>query len=185
MKENNKNNIDIEHQETQSCYTCPYQNEYFIDNDDEGIMVKCMAEYFSVINVINDMKNKFSPEQIYLFVPRLQKGVKDYSFPQFVINTYDGIKNHYQAEIEEKIYENLLQLLARDTLAKVLMPIAVCIRGKTVSFISTSDKQYQIAYDIFVKNSHYEPEDVDISDEFDGVVTNDNELMTDLKHSNF
>ena len=181
MTENNENNLDVEHQKTESCNTCPYKNDYFIDNEDDNVTAHCMVNYFSMIKRVNGMKNKFLSTQIYLIVPRFEKSTDNFCIPQFVINTYDGIKNHYQAKIEKKIYEKLLLLLARCTLAKTLTTMVVCIRGRNICFLSTNHTQTQIASDIFLKSGYYQAENMEYPEEDDdGLITNDHELMEDL-----
>lgn len=183
MTENNENNLDTEHKKTESCNTCPYQDSYFIDNKDDNVTANCMADYFSMIQYIKNMKNNFSSKQIYLIVPRFEKSTDNFCTPQFVINTYDGIKNHYQAKIEQKIYEKLLLLLARCTLAKTLTTMVMCIRGRNISFLSINDTQRKIASEIFLRDGHYQVEDMEFIEEGNEPITNDHELMEDLYKS--
>ncbi len=178
-----ENNLDIQQETEKSCVICPYQGNYFIYREDDVVRGRCIAAYFTMINLINNMKNKFSQKQIYLIVPRFEKISEDYCIPRFVINTYDGIQNHYPAEIEKEIYEKLLLLLAKCTLDFSLTPMAVCIRGKTVSFILPNEEQYQIAYDIFIKDSQYKLEETEWPEKSPGPITNENKLMDDLCES--
>lgn len=179
MTENNENNLDTEHKKTESCNTCPYQDSYFIEKDEnDDINAKCMADYFGIMTDIRNMKNKFSPEQIYLIVPRFERKKDNFALPQFVINTYDGIKNHYQAEIKKSLYNKLLLILAKCTLSHALLPLAIAIRKKTIGLFVMNREQYEMIWELFLQDKTYKLERIDVPE--GTLVTDDNILMSDL-----
>ena len=179
MTENNENNLDTEHKETESCNTCPYQDSYFIEKDEnDDIVAKCMADYFGIMTDIRNMKNNFSPEQIYLIVPRFERKKDNFALPQFVINTYDGIKNHYQAEIKKSLYNKLLLILAKCTLSHTLLPLAIAIRKKTIALFVMNREQYEMIWELFLQDKTYKLERIDVPE--GTLVTDDNILMSDL-----
>lgn len=179
MTENNENNLDTEHKKTESCNTCPYQNSYFIEKDEnDDIVAKCMSAYFGIMTDIRNMKNKFSPEQIYLIVPRFERKKDNFALPQFVINTYDGIKNHYQAEIKKSLYNKLLLILAKCTLSHTLLPLAIAIRKKTIALFVMNREQYEMIWELFLQDKTYKLERIDVPE--GTLVTDDNILMSDL-----
>ena len=179
MTENNENNFDTEHKETKSCNTCPYQDSYFIEKDEnDDIVAKCMADYFGIMTDIRNMKNNFSPEQIYLIVPRFERKKDNFALPQFVINTYDGIKNHYQAEIKKSLYNKLLLILAKCTLSHTLLPLAIAIRKKTIALFVMNREQYEMIWELFLQDKTYKLERIDVPE--GTLVTDDNILMSDL-----
>ena len=179
MTENNENNLDTEHKETESCNTCPYQDSYFIDkHENDDIEARCMSVYFGIITDIKNMKNNFSPEQIYLIVPRFERKNDNFALPQFVINTYDGIKNHYQAEIKKSLYNKLLLILAKCTLSNTLLPLAIAIRKKTIALFVMNREQYEMIWELFLQDKTYKLERIDVPE--DRLITDDNILMSDL-----
>lgn len=179
MTENNENNLDTEHKKTESCNTCPYQDSYFIEKDEnDDIVAKCMADYFGIMTDIRNMKNNFSPEQIYLIVPRFERKKDNFALPQFVINTYDGIKNHYQAEIKKSLYNKLLLILAKCTLSHTLLPLAIAIRKKTIALFVMNREQYEMIWELFLQDKTYKLERIDVPE--GTLVTDDNILMSDL-----
>lgn len=179
MTENNENNLDTEHKETESCNTCPYQDSYFIEKDEhDDIDAKCMSAYFGIMTDIRNMKNNFSPEQIYLIVPRFERKKDNFALPQFVINTYDGIKNHYQAEIKKSLYNKLLLILAKCTLSHTLLPLAIAIRKKTIALFVMNREQYEMIWELFLQDKTYKLERIDVPE--GTLVTDDNILMSDL-----
>lgn len=179
MTENNENNLDTEHKKTESCNTCPYQDSYFIEKDEnDDIVAKCMADYFGIMTDIRNMKNNFSPEQIYLIVPRFERKKDNFALPQFVINTYDGIKNHYQAEIKKSLYNKLLLILAKCTLSHALLPLAIAIRKKTMALFVMNREQYEMIWELFLQDKTYKLERIDVPE--GTLVTDDNILMSDL-----
>lgn len=179
MTENNENNLDTEHKKTESCNTCPYQNSYFIEKDEnDDIVAKCMADYFGIMTDIRNMKNNFSPEQIYLIVPRFERKKDNFALPQFVINTYDGIKNHYQAEIKKSLYNKLLLILAKCTLSHALLPLAIAIRKKAIGLFVMNRVQYEMIWELFLQDKTYKLERIDVPE--GTLVTDDNILMSDL-----
>ena len=179
MTENNENNLDTEHKKTESCNTCPYQDSYFIEKDEnDDIVSKCMADYFGIMTDIRNMKNNFSPEQIYLIVPRFERKKDNFALPQFVINTYDGIKNHYQAEIKKSLYNKLLLILAKCTLSHTLLPLAIAIRKKTIALFVMNREQYEMIWELFLQDKTYKLERIDVPE--GTLVTDDNILMSDL-----
>lgn len=179
MTENNENNLDTEHKKTESCNTCPYQDSYFIEKDEnDDIVAKCMSAYFGIMTDIRNMKNKFSPEQIYLIVPRFERKKDNFALPQFVINTYDGIKNHYQAEIKKSLYNKLLLILAKCTLSHTLLPLAIAIRKKTMALFVMNREQYEMIWELFLQDKTYKLERIDVPE--GTLVTDDNILMSDL-----
>lgn len=179
MTENNENNLDTEHKKTESCNTCPYQDSYFIEKDEnDDIVAKCMSAYFGIMTDIRNMKNKFSPEQIYLIVPRFERKKDNFALPQFVINTYDGIKNHYQAEIKKSLYNKLLLILAKCTLSHTLLPLAIAIRKKTIALFVMNREQYEMIWELFLQDKTYKLERIDVPE--GTLVTDDNILMSDL-----
>lgn len=179
MTENNKNNLDTEYKKTESCNTCPYQDSYFIEKDEnDDIVAKCMSAYFGIMTDIRNMKNKFSPEQIYLIVPRFERKKDNFALPQFVINTYDGIKNHYQAEIKKSLYNKLLLILAKCTLSHTLLPLAIAIRKKTIGLFVMNREQYEMIWELFLQDKTYKLERIDVPE--GTLVTDDNILMSDL-----
>lgn len=179
MTENNENNLDTEHKKTESCNTCPYQDSYFIEKDEnDDIVAKCMSAYFGIMTDIRNMKNKFSPEQIYLIVPRFERKKDNFALPQFVINTYDGIKNHYQAEIKKSLYNKLLLILAKCTLSHALLPLAIAIRKKTIGLFVMNREQYEMIWELFLQDKTYKLERIDVPE--GTLVTDDNILMSDL-----
>ena len=179
MTENNENNLDTEHKKTESCNTCPYQDSYFIEKDEnDDIVAKCMADYFGIMTDIRNMKNNFSAEQIYLIVPRFERKKDNFALPQFVINTYDGIKNHYQAEIKKSLYNKLLLILAKCTLSHTLLPLAIAIRKKTIALFVMNREQYEMIWELFLQDKTYKLERIDVPE--GTLVTDDNILMSDL-----
>lgn len=179
MTENNENNLDTEHKKTESCNTCPYQDSYFIEKDEnDDINAKCMSAYFGIMTDIRNMKNNFSPEQIYLIVPRFERKKDNFALPQFVINTYDGIKNHYQAEIKKSLYNKLLLILAKCTLSHTLLPLAIAIRKKTMALFVMNREQYEMIWELFLQDKTYKLERIDVPE--GTLVTDDNILMSDL-----
>lgn len=179
MTENNENNLDTEHKKTESCNTCPYQDSYFIEKDEnDDIVAKCMADYFGIMTDIRNMKNNFSPEQIYLIVPRFERKKDNFALPQFVINTYDGIKNHYQAEIKKSLYNKLLLILAKCTLSHTLLPLAIAIRKKAIGLFVMNREQYEMIWELFLQDKTYKLERIDVPE--GTLVTDDNILMSDL-----
>lgn len=179
MTENNENNLDTEHKKTESCNTCPYQDSYFIEKDEnDDINAKCMSAYFGIMTDIRNMKNNFSPEQIYLIVPRFERKNDNFALPQFVINTYDGIKNHYQAEIKKSLYNKLLLILAKCTLSHTLLPLAIAIRKKTMALFVMNREQYEMIWELFLQDKTYKLERIDVPE--GTLVTDDNILMSDL-----
>lgn len=179
MTENNENNLDTEHKKTESCNTCPYQDSYFIEKDEnDDIVAKCMADYFGIMTDIRNMKNNFSPEQIYLIVPRFERKKDNFALPQFVINTYDGIKNHYQAEIKKSLYNKLLLILAKCTLSHALLPLAIAIRKKAIGLFVMNREQYEMIWELFLQDKTYKLERIDVPE--GTLVTDDNILMSDL-----
>jgi len=179
MTENNKNNLDTEHKKTESCNTCPYQDSYFIEKEEnDDINAKCMSSYFGIMTDIRNMKNNFSPEQIYLIVPRFERKKDNFALPQFVINTYDGIKNHYQAEIKKSLYNKLLLILAKCTLSHTLLPLAIAIRKKTIGLFVMNREQYEMIWELFLQDKTYKLERIDVPE--GTLVTDDNILMSDL-----
>ena len=174
-----ENNLDTEHKKTESCNTCPYQDSYFIEKDEnDDIVAKCMSAYFGIMTDIRNMKNKFSPEQIYLIVPRFERKKDNFALPQFVINTYDGIKNHYQAEIKKSLYNKLLLILAKCTLSHTLLPLAIAIRKKTIALFVMNREQYEMIWELFLQDKTYKLERIDVPE--GTLVTDDNILMSDL-----
>lgn len=179
MTENNENNLDTEHKKTESCNTCPYQDSYFIEKDEnDDINASCMSAYFGIMTDIRNMKNNFSPEQIYLIVPRFERKKDNFALPQFVINTYDGIKNHYQAEIKKSLYNKLLLILAKCTLSHTLLPLAIAIRKKTMALFVMNREQYEMIWELFLQDKTYKLERIDVPE--GTLVTDDNILMSDL-----
>ncbi len=179
MTENNENNLDTEHKKTESCNTCPYQDSYFIEKDEnDDIVAKCMSAYFGIMTDIRNMKNNFSAEQIYLIVPRFERKKDNFALPQFVINTYDGIKNHYQAEIKKSLYNKLLLILAKCTLSHALLPLAIAIRKKTMALFVMNREQYEMIWELFLQDKTYKLERIDVPE--GTLVTDDNILMSDL-----
>ncbi len=179
MTENNENNLDTEHKKTESCNTCPYQDSYFIEKDEnDDINASCMSAYFGIMTDIRNMKNNFSPEQIYLIVPRFERKKDNFALPQFVINTYDGIKNHYQAEIKKSLYNKLLLILAKCTLSHTLLPLAIAIRKKTIALFVMNREQYEMIWELFLQDKTYKLERIDVPE--GTLVTDDNILMSDL-----
>lgn len=179
MTENNENNLDTEHKKTESCNTCPYQDSYFIEKDEnDDINASCMSAYFGIMTDIKNMKNNFSPEQIYLIVPRFERKKDNFALPQFVINTYDGIKNHYQAEIKKSLYNKLLLILAKCTLSHTLLPLAIAIRKKTIALFVMNREQYEMIWELFLQDKTYKLERIDVPE--GTLVTDDNILMSDL-----
>lgn len=179
MTENNENNLDTEHKKTESCNTCPYQDSYFIEKDEnDDINASCMSAYFGNMTDIRNMKNNFSPEQIYLIVPRFERKKDNFALPQFVINTYDGIKNHYQAEIKKSLYNKLLLILAKCTLSHTLLPLAIAIRKKTIALFVMNREQYEMIWELFLQDKTYKLERIDVPE--GTLVTDDNILMSDL-----
>lgn len=179
MTENNENNLDTEHKKTESCNTCPYQDSYFIEKEEnDDINAKCMSSYFGIMTDIKNMKNNFSPEQIYLIVPRFERKKDNFALPQFVINTYDGIKNHYQAEIKKSLYNKLLLILAKCTLSHTLLPLAIAIRKKTMALFVMDREQYKMIWELFLQDKTYKLERIDVPE--GTLVTDDNILMSDL-----
>lgn len=179
MTENNENNLDTEHKKTESCNTCPYQDSYFIEKDEnDDINASCMSAYFGIMTDIKNMKNNFSPEQIYLIVPRFERKKDNFALPQFVINTYDGIKNHYQAEIKKSLYNKLLLILAKCTLSHTLLPLAIAIRKKAISLFVMNREQYEMIWELFLQDKTYKLERIDVPE--GTLVTDDNILMSDL-----
>ncbi len=177
--ETNENALPQEHEKTESCITCPYIDSYFIDKDkNDNINATCMSSYFGMIKQIKNMKNKFSPKQIYLIVPRFERKENNYALPQFVINTYDGLLNNYQAEIKKSIYDKLLLLLAKCTLSNTLLPMAIAIRKKTAGISIANYNQYSMFCEIFIENGKYGYEFIETSDDINPI--DENILMNEL-----
>lgn len=141
-----------------------------------------MSIYFDIITDIKNMKNKFSPEQIYLIVPRFERKENNFALPKFVINTYDGIKNHYQAEIKKSLYNKLLLILAKCTLSHTLLPLAIAIRKKTIGLFVADKEQYEMIWELFLQDGTYKVEYIDAPR--DRLITDDNILMSDLLQNN-
>lgn len=137
-----------------------------------------MSAYFGIMTDIRNMKNNFSPEQIYLIVPRFERKKDNFALPQFVINTYDGIKNHYQAEIKKSLYNKLLLILAKCTLSHTLLPLAIAIRKKTIALFVMNREQYEMIWELFLQDKTYKLERIDVPE--GTLVTDDNILMSDL-----
>ena len=137
-----------------------------------------MSAYFGIMTDIKNMKNNFSPEQIYLIVPRFERKKDNFALPQFVINTYDGIKNHYQAEIKKSLYNKLLLILAKCTLSHALLPLAIAIRKTAIGLFVMNREQYEMIWELFLQNKTYKLERIDVPE--GTLVTDDNILMSDL-----
>lgn len=183
MTENNENTLPTEHENTKSCNTCPYSDSYFIDKDEnDNVTAVCMSSYFGIITDIKNMKNNFSPEQIYLIVPRFERKENNCALPKFVINTYDGIKNHYQAEIKRSLYNKLLLILAKCTLSHTLLPLAIAIRRKTIGLFIMDREQYEMIWELFLQDGTYKLEYIAAPN--DKLITDDNVLMSDLLQNN-
>lgn len=176
--ETNENTLPQEHEKTETCITCPYIASYFIDKDKNNINEDCMSSYFCLMTQIKNMKNKFSPKQIYLIVPRFERRENNFVLPQFVINTYDGIRNHYQAKIKKSVYDKLLLLLAKCTLSNTLLPMAIAIRNKTIGISITNYNQYCMFREVFISNGEYDYESIETSDDI--TTLDENMLMNDL-----